>query len=128
MEKYDVDLPMSFLGEEGLALSEYAEFIITNVKKSGSDISSENSSETNITTITETTKISQVTQKDAEKFISESLRDVLGMTLEDMKSFGKHLAKKAGMQSHSFSDQIHLHPSYHSESTPYRSPSFEQMC
>ena len=74
---------MTFLGEESLTLADLAEYIVETAKEqSGSEISDQAVSEDTLVTD------SDVTAKDAEKFISSSLQSVLGMTSSDMENFG----------------------------------------
>ena len=85
-DKYEVDLPMSFLGEETLTLAELSEFIVDAAKEQrGSE-----TSETTETTESETVVAErEFSPKDAEKLIAESLKNVLGMSSADMENFGK---------------------------------------
>lgn len=80
--KYEVDLPMSFLGEESLSLGELAEFIVDKAKEQNSSESSDPSGSEQDTLVA----VEEVTSKDAEKFISTSLQAVLGMTASDMEN------------------------------------------
>ncbi|THH06897.1 hypothetical protein EW145_g3760, partial [Phellinidium pouzarii] len=76
--KYEVDLPTSFLGEDSLTLGELAEYTADKAKEQrGSDKNS--STDTLVTDI-------DLSAKDTEKFISESLQAVLGMTSESLDS------------------------------------------
>ncbi|KAI5117731.1 hypothetical protein M0805_002076 [Coniferiporia weirii] len=78
LKKYEVDLPMSFLGEDSLTIGELAEFTFDKAQEQrGSDKNS--STETLVPE-------SAQSAKDAEKFISESLQAVLGMSSEDLDS------------------------------------------
>lgn len=93
LEKYEVDLPMTFLGEDALSLGDYAEFIVSSAKKTGTDASSDSGSNGESKSVTETlVSPAGVSPKDAERFISKSLQDVLGMTSEDMHNFGENLS------------------------------------
>nr|AKE48477.1 putative water-soluble melanin synthase [Inonotus obliquus] len=81
-ESFEVDLPMTFLGEETLTLADLAEFIVEAAREqSGSETSDQAASEDTLVTD------SDITAKDAEKFISSSLQSVLGMTSADMENF-----------------------------------------
>nr|WGJ61594.1 polyketide synthase 1 [Sanghuangporus sanghuang] len=80
-ENYEVDLPMTFLGEETLTLAEVAEFIVEAARQqSGSEISDRPSSEDTLVADI------NLSAKDAEKFISTSLQAVLGMSASDMEN------------------------------------------
>ena len=83
-ESYEVDLPMTFLGAETLTLAELAEFIVEAAKQqSASEASDQPSSDATLVVD------SNLSAKDAEKFISASLQAVLGMSASDMDNFGQ---------------------------------------
>lgn len=78
-ENYDVDLPMSFLGEDTLTLAELAEYIVENAKgQSGSETSDPAPSEDTLVVD------GDISPKDAEKFISATLQSVLGVSASDI--------------------------------------------
>lgn len=88
-EKYDVDLPMTFLGEDTLSLAELAEYIVDKVKEQSGSGSETETSDVTGSEETLVTEAGDVSPKDAEKFISRSLQDVLGMSSSDMENFGE---------------------------------------
>lgn len=66
-EKYDVDLPMTFLGEDTLSLAELAEYIVDKVKEQSGSGSETETSDVTGSEETLITEAGDISRKDAEK-------------------------------------------------------------